>query len=70
MKNKLKLNTLLIITLFFFTTNSIGEELIFNTSEINITKEGNIIKASNGTVTTPEGDFIIKAKNFYYDKKI
>ena len=69
MKNKLKLNTLLIITLFFFTTNSIGEELIFNTSEINITKEGNIIKASNGTVTTPEGDFIIKAKNFYYDKK-
>ena len=69
MKNKLKLNTLLIITLFFFTTSSIGEEFIFNTSEINITEEGNIIKASNGTVTTPEGDFIIRAKNFNYDKK-
>ena len=46
-----------------------SDEFIFDTSEINISKEGNIIEATDGTVTTAEGNFIIKAKKFYYDKE-
>ena len=60
---------MVIIFYFIFIGNSICDEFIFNTSEINISKEGNIIEAVDGTVTTAKGNFIIKAKNFYYDKE-
>ena len=68
MKNKFKLNTLIVIFYFIFFANSTSDEFIFDTSEINISKEGNIIEAIDGTVTTAEGNFIIKAKKFYYNK--
>ena len=69
MKNKFKLNILIIFFYFIFLSNSTSDEFIFDTSEINISKEGNIIEATDGTVTTAEGNFIIKAKKFYYDKE-
>ena len=69
MKNKLKLNTLIITFCFIFSVNSISDEFIFDTAEINISEKGNIIEATDGTVTTAEGNFIIKAKKFYYDKE-
>ncbi len=69
MKNKFKFNTLIVIFYLIFFTNSTSDEFIFNTTEINISKEGNIIEAKDGTVTTSKGDFLIKAKKFYYDKE-
>ena len=69
MKNKFKLNILIIFFYLIFLANSTSDEFIFDTSEINISKEGNIIEATDGTVTTAEGNFIIKAKKFYYDKE-
>ena len=68
MKSKFKLNTLVIIFYFIFFTVSKSDEFIFDTSEIIISKEGNIIEAIDGTATTAEGNFIIKAKKFYYNK--
>jgi LPS-assembly protein len=69
MKNKFKLNILVVVIFFLFTAISIAEDFIFNTSEINITEKGKIIEASDGTVTTPDGNLIIKADKFYYDKE-
>ena len=69
MKNKFKLNILIIFFYFIFLSNSTSDEFIFDTSEINIFKEGNIIEATDGTVTTAEGNFIIKAKKFNNDKE-
>ena len=69
MKNKFKLNILIVAFCFIFSVNSNSDEFIFNTSEINISENGNIIEAIDGTVTTTEGNFIIKAKKFFYDKE-
>ena len=69
MKNKFRLNTLVVIFYFICLANSTSDEFIFDTSEINISNEGSIIEAADGTVTTAEGNFVIKAKKFYYDKE-
>ena len=70
MKNRFKLNILIITFCSVFSVYSFSDELIFNTSEINVSEKGNIIEATDGTVTTTEGSFTIKAEKFYYDNKI
>jgi len=69
MKNKFKLNIFIVTLCFVFSVNSASDEFIFNTSEINISENGNIIEAIDGIVTTTEGNFIIEAKKFFYDKE-
>jgi LPS-assembly protein len=69
MKNRFKLNILIITFCSVFSVYSFSDEFIFNTSEINVSEKGNIIEATDGTVTTTEGNFTIKAEKFYYDKE-
>ena len=64
MKNRFKLNILIITFCSVFSVYSFSDEFIFNTSEINVSEKGNIIEATDGTVTTTEGNFTIKAEKF------
>ena len=64
MKNKFKLNILIIFFYFIFLTICTSAEFIFDTSEINISNKENIIEATDGTATTAESNFIIKARKF------
>ncbi len=47
---------------------SFAEQFIFQTSEMEIADEGNIIYAKNGKVTSANNDLEIEAKNFEYIK--
>ena len=46
-----------------------GNEVIFETEEINITNEGQITKAKNGKVNFIKEDFEVKGETFVYNKK-
>ena len=69
MKNKYIIILLtFILSLVSFTLTK-GEEFNFNTTELQITENGNIIKGINGgEVTTRNNEIIITANNFKYNK--
>ena len=70
MKNKF-ITYLLIIFFFLLNENrAFSEEFIFNTSEINIVENGNIIKATNGIATSVKDNITLVAKKFIYNKKL
>ena len=62
MKNKFKIFLFLICTYFSSSLNLLANDFDFNTSEIKITDNGNIIDASNGEATTLDGNIKIKAE--------
>ena len=69
MKNKFK--TIFLIFIFFinFLYFAVAEEFNFNTTELQVTENGNIIKGiKGGTVTTKNNEIIITADNFKYNK--
>ena len=46
-----------------------ADEFIFESSEINITNNGDIIEATDGTATSADKKILINANKFYYNKK-
>mgnify|MGYP006098957485 CR=1 FL=1 len=69
MKNK---SIIFLFALIFYSLiikNSLANEFIFKTSEVNILDNGNIVNATNGTATSIDGNFIIDAEKFNYNKK-
>ena len=68
MKNKFYFFFLLLLNLLFFQKVYSSEQFNFDVTEIEILKEGNLIKGlKGGTVSTNNG-IIIKAEEFIYDK--
>ena len=68
MKNNF-ITYLLSIFIFFICHNILwANEFTFDALEINISDKGNIINATDGTATTKEGNIIIRAKEFEYNK--
>ena len=69
MKNKFYFFfVLLLLNLLFFQKVYSSEQFNFDVTEIEILKEGNLIKGlKGGTVSTNNG-IIIKAEEFIYDK--
>ena len=68
MKNNF-LKYLFLFLIFFTNTPLMSNEVIFETEEINITKEGQITKAKNGKVNFIEENFEVNGDTFIYDKK-
>ena len=69
MKNKLFKYFLLFFFLLKANTYLFANEFSFDSKEINISGDGSIIIASEGTATSLEDNNIIKAKSFQYNNK-
>ena len=68
MKNNF-LKYLFLFFIFFTNTPLMSNELIFETEEIDITKEGQITEARNGKVNFIQENFEVNGDTFIYDKK-
>ena len=68
MKNNF-IKYLFLFLIFFTNTPLISDEIIFETEEINITKEGQITEARNGKVNFIQENFEVNGDTFIYDKK-
>ena len=68
MKNNF-IKYLFLFIIFFTNTPLMSDEIIFETEEINITKNGQITKAKNGKVNFIEENFEVNGDTFIYDKK-
>ena len=69
MKNKSIISLFAVFFILVISKNSLANEFNFKTSEINISDNGNIINATYGTATSLDGNFIIDAKKFIYNKE-
>ena len=69
MKNKKTLTYLLFCYFVFFLNNVITEEIQIDSTEINILKNGDVIKGSDGFEVNADNNIKITGKNFEYDKK-
>ena len=67
MKNKI---FLIILSFFIFCNISLSESLKFNTENISITEQGNIINTGKGKVITTDNNYEIFANNFLYKKDL
>ena len=69
MKNKfIKILLILLISLIF-SSRVFADDFNFTVKELEVYENGNLIKEKNGgTVTTNNGDIIITANNFEYNK--
>ena len=68
MKNKFKIFLLLLFTYLNTIPNLFAKDFSFNTSEIKITENGNIIDATNGEANSLDGNINIIAEKFNYNK--
>ena len=69
MKNKFITIFLIFIFNLSFLSFVVAEEFNFNTTELQITESGNIIRGINGgVVTTKNNEIVITADNFKYNK--
>ena len=68
MKNKISSYLLLCFLILFNINNLDANELTFDTSEISISANGNIINATNGIAISKNENIKIIADNFVYDK--
>jgi LPS-assembly protein len=68
MKNKYKIYLFLLFAYFNTSVNILANEFIFNTSEIKITDNGNIVDATNGEANSLDGSIKIVADKFNYNK--
>jgi len=69
MKNKNLFPFFIVLFFFIFSKNLSADEFIFESSEINITNNGDIIEATDGTATSADKKILINANKFYYNKK-
>jgi len=60
----------LIINIFFLISNLKAETIFFDSENIKIENEGNLIFATNGTAKIPSENIIIKGKKSIYNKLI
>ena len=70
MKNKLTFYLLILLLFLSSTKLVLSNEFIFNTSQINILDNGNIIKATNGVATSNKDNINIVAEKFEYNKSL
>ena len=70
MKNKIIFYILLIFICLINKDISFANEFIFETKEINILEEGNIIDASEGVAKSIQDNIEIKAEKFKYNKTL
>ena len=68
MKNKISSYLLLCFLILFNINNLDANELTFDTSEISVSANGNIINATNGIAILKNENIKIIADNFVYDK--
>tara|TARA_B100000965_G_scaffold398973_1_gene417994 strand:- start:3288 stop:5675 length:2388 start_codon:yes stop_codon:yes gene_type:complete len=66
---KIKIIIFIFFIFFIFHKNAFPEEIIFNSSNIKILEEGNIIKASNVEANIPNKKIEIEGDKSIYDKK-
>ena len=69
MKNKFFIN-FIIFALIFVTSNLKAETVFFESKNIKIEENGNMIFATKGRAIIPANDLIIEGDKFIYDKKI
>ena len=67
MKNNLLL--IIIVSIFFFT-NLYANEFKFETSEIEILENGDLVKATNGKAISHDNEIEVEALNFEYYKEL
>ena len=69
MKNKLIIIFLTFVFSLKFISLTLAEEFKFNTTELQITKSGNLIKSiDGGIITTKNNEIVITADTFIYNK--
>ena len=68
MRNKKKILILFFVFCFFINNNSFSNEIQFETPEINVFKNGNLLKAEKGGKAITNKGFEITAEKFEYDK--
>jgi LPS-assembly protein len=70
MKNKFIINVFLVLFCLSFANKLSANELTFDTTTIEISDDGNIINATEGTVKSIESSIEIKANKFNYNKSL
>ena len=70
MKNKFIIYLSVIFFLLININYAFSDDFVFDTSEIKILDNGNIIKATNGTAKSIKNNINIFAKKFEYNKKL
>ena len=70
MKNKFLTYLIVIYLNFFSVFIAVANDFTFDTSEITIFDNGNIIKANNGTAKSDKDNVIITSEKFEYNKKL
>jgi len=70
MKNKIIIYFILVFAYLNISNNTSANEFTFDTSEIKILDNGNIINATNGVATSTSDNIQIKANKFIYNKKL
>jgi LPS-assembly protein len=70
MRNKFKIYIILAFLTFGIENKVSANDFNFNTSEINISENGNTIEATEGTATSVKDKIKIKAKKFIYNKRL
>jgi len=68
MKNKKNFSIVIFIFCFFINNNSFSNEIKFETPEIKVFKNGNLLKAEKGGKAITDKGFEITAEKFEYDK--
>ena len=69
MKNKSLTFFFVIVVFTVFSWNLFANEITFDATEINISENGDVINAINGTAITADKKIEINAKKFFYNKK-
>ena len=69
MKNKYKIFTIIFLIFFFKISNLYSDEFKFESSEIQILDNGNLLKAKNGVKIISDDGVIINADKVEYNKK-
>ena len=68
MKNKYKIFTIIFLIFFFKISNLYSDEFKFESSEIQILDNGNLLKAKNGVKIISDDGVIINADKVEYNK--
>ena len=69
MKNKSLIFFFIIFIFSVLSWNLFANEITFDATEINISENGDVINAINGTAITADKKIKINAKKFLYNKK-
>ncbi len=70
MKNKFLIIYLILFSYLTIFDKLLANDFIFETSTVEITNKGEVVKATNGSATTNDGNIKIIANQFEYNKKL